>query len=86
MSISIAIVPSLINICGYGSTEFHVLRPKIEIDAKWIAYFLCRTSFRKEACHNMTGTAGQLRVSLQSIQAEKPTPSKPNPPNVSAKK
>jgi type I restriction enzyme S subunit len=58
----VAIVPELIRHCGYGSTEFHVLRPRDGIDAKWAAYFISQVGFRRDARRNMTGSAGQLRV------------------------
>lgn len=47
---------------GFGSTEFHVLRPKSEVLPAWLFYFVRRPSFRNEAKRNFTGTAGQQRV------------------------
>lgn len=48
---------------GFGSTEFHVLRPHHNsVNGEWIYYFLSRSDFRKEAEKNMTGSAGQKRV------------------------
>jgi len=58
----IAIVPELASVCGYGSTEFHVLRPYKGVAAKWVGYCLLQIGFRREARLNMTGSAGQLRV------------------------
>jgi len=58
----IAIVSNLQNGIGFGSTEFHVLRPSNKILAKWIHYFLRNESFRNEAKQNFTGSAGQQRV------------------------
>jgi len=47
---------------GYGSTEFHVLRPKKNITGEYL-HILTRTHhFRKTGELNMTGTAGQKRV------------------------
>jgi type I restriction enzyme, S subunit len=47
---------------GYGSTEFHVLRPKKNITAEYL-HILTRTHhFRGTGELNMTGTAGQKRV------------------------
>jgi type I restriction enzyme, S subunit len=57
-----AVVPKLENNYGFGSTEFHVIRPKNNIDPKYIYYFISRSDFRKEAAHNMTGAVGQKRV------------------------
>ncbi|MBO6506819.1 MAG: restriction endonuclease subunit S [Kordiimonadaceae bacterium] len=57
-----AVVPELCNGFGFGSTEFHVLRPKPGIDAKYLYYFVSSQSFRSEAERNMTGAVGQRRV------------------------
>jgi type I restriction enzyme S subunit len=47
---------------GYGSTEFHVLRPKENITGEYL-HVLTRTHhFRGTGELNMTGTAGQKRV------------------------
>lgn len=47
---------------GYGSTEFHVLRPKKNITGEYL-HILTRTHhFRGTGKLNMTGTAGQKRV------------------------
>jgi len=47
---------------GYGSTEFHVLRPATDIDARLLYYFVAQQPFRQTARAQMTGSAGQLRV------------------------
>jgi len=47
---------------GFGSTEFHVLRPRPEILPEWIYLFLASKSIRKLAEMKMTGSAGQKRV------------------------
>ena len=58
-----AIAANLENGVGFGSTEFHVLRPKHEyVTSKWLYYLLSWSVFRKEAEKNMTGSAGQKRV------------------------
>ena len=57
-----AVVPPLKNGLGFGSTEFHVLRPYCEISAQYIYFFVSSESFRREAEHNMTGAVGQRRV------------------------
>ena len=57
-----AIVPPLKNCLGFGSTEFHVLRPYREISAQYIYYFVSSEQFRRDAQHNMTGAVGQRRV------------------------
>jgi len=57
-----AVVPPLKNGLGFGSTEFHVLRPHNEISAQYIYFFVSSESFRRDAEHNMTGAVGQRRV------------------------
>lgn len=57
----IAVVPELKSRVGFGSTEFHVLRPQ-DVDPKYLYYFVSQRSFREAAEFNMTGTAGQKRV------------------------
>lgn len=57
-----AIADGLIGGYGFGSTEFHVLRPGPEVTAEWVFYFVRQRSFRRIAKQNFTGTAGQQRV------------------------
>ncbi|MEW5936645.1 MAG: restriction endonuclease subunit S [Candidatus Thermoplasmatota archaeon] len=57
-----AIAKNLRNGIGFGSTEFHVIRPKKLILADWIHYFIRQDVIRKEAKKSFTGTAGQQRV------------------------
>lgn len=57
-----AVVPKLVNGYGFGSTEFHVLRPKPGMDAKYLYYYISSQSFRGEAERYMTGAVGQKRV------------------------
>ena len=57
-----AVVPPLKNGLGFGSTEFHVLRPYCETSAQYIYYFVSSEQFRRDAQHNMTGAVGQRRV------------------------
>ena len=47
---------------GFGSTEFHVLRPRAHIDGRYLFYMVWNPYFRYAAERNMTGTAGQKRV------------------------
>lgn len=56
------LVPNLPQMRGFGSTEFHVLKPTRALLPKWLAHYLSQPDFRKVARHNMTGTAGQMRV------------------------
>jgi len=60
-----AIARNLINNIGFGSTEFHVLRPKKSVNSTWLYYLTSLKSFRKQAETNMTGSAGQKRVPKQ---------------------
>ena len=57
-----AVVPPLKNDLGFGSTEFHVLRPYCETSAQYVYFFVSSESFRRDAEHNMTGAVGQRRV------------------------
>ena len=58
-----AIARSLVNGYGFGSTEFHVLRPNSDmVTSEWLYYLMSWTEFRKNAESNMTGSAGQKRV------------------------
>lgn len=66
-----ALVPELAHIHAFGSTEFHVLRSYGAVRPKWLACYLSQPDFRKAARHNMTGTAGQLRVPTRWLSASK---------------
>jgi len=57
-----AIALSLTNRIGFGSTEFHVLRPKNFDDRDYLFYLTMMYSLRKKAEQLMTGSAGQRRV------------------------
>jgi type I restriction enzyme, S subunit len=48
---------------GFGSTEFHVVRPiDDQSDARYILHFLRQSHIRIDGERNMTGSAGQRRV------------------------
>jgi type I restriction enzyme S subunit len=47
---------------GFGSTEFHVLRPGPQLDGRYLFYAVWNDAFREIAGRNMTGTGGQQRV------------------------
>ena len=57
----LALVPPLQDHLAFGSTEFHVLRAKDQVQPSWLAYFLSQSAFRRLARQNMTGSAGQFR-------------------------
>jgi type I restriction enzyme, S subunit len=66
-----AIVPALRNGHGFGSTEFHVLRPFAGIDARYLYYFVSSERFRVHAEHNMTGAVGQRRVATSYLSDQR---------------
>ena len=57
-----AVVPPLANGYGFGSTEFHVLRPSEEVDGKYLYYYVSSKQFRGVAERHMSGAVGQRRV------------------------
>jgi type I restriction enzyme S subunit len=65
-----AVAPALKNGYGFGSTEFHVLRPFSGISAKYIYYFVSSQGFRYAAEHKMSGAVGQRRVTTTYISAQ----------------
>lgn len=71
-----AVVPRLRNALGFGSTEFHVLRPRDGISARYLYHFVSAQQFRRDAEHNMTGAVGQRRVPMPYL-ARHPIPVPP---------
>lgn len=59
---------NLVNGVGTGSTEFHVLRPKIETDVRFIFHLVNSHPFRERGRLNMQGSAGQQRVPSDYIR------------------
>ena len=53
---------------GFGSTEFHVLRPGLGLLNEWLFYFMRRREFRRAAERSFSGTAGQQRVPAAFLQ------------------
>ncbi len=48
---------------GFGSTEFHVVRPRADrADARYLVHFLRQDRIRQQGESRMTGSAGQRRV------------------------
>ncbi len=48
---------------GFGSTEFHVVRPRDDrVDARYLVHFLRQDCIRRQGECRMTGSAGQRRV------------------------
>jgi type I restriction enzyme, S subunit len=54
---------------GFGSTEFHVLRPSPGLLPQWVFAFVRQPSFRAAAEANFTGTAGQQRVPADFLRS-----------------
>lgn len=72
-----AIASGLSSELGFGSTEFHVLRPNPSlVCAQWLWYFLRNPEFRQEATHHFRGGVGQQRVPAEFL-ADHPVPLPP---------
>jgi len=52
----------LTNGIGFGSTEYHVLRPKENVLPEWIYFAVLTEQFRVTGKENMTGTGGLKRI------------------------
>ena len=64
-----AVAKRLHNGIGFGSTEFHVLRPISGLtNPYWIYTLISFTQFRGDAANNMTGSAGQRRVPASFLE------------------
>ena len=64
-----AVATGLYNGIGFGSTEFHVLRPAKETATPcWIYTLTVFPQFRIDAASNMTGSAGQRRVPASFLE------------------
>lgn len=53
---------------GFGSTEFHVIRPSKRIDGRYLYRLLTADAFRAAGSANMTGSAGQKRVPAEFLK------------------
>lgn len=63
------IAHGLKNNIGFGSTEFHVLRPiPQKSNPYWLYYLSTFETFRNNAKQNMTGSAGQRRVPASFLE------------------
>lgn len=64
-----AVAVGLTNSIGFGSTEFHILRPiKEKSNSYWLYVLTSFDFFRKKAEENMTGSAGQKRVQASFLE------------------
>ena len=81
-----AIVPALPKGVGFGTTEFHVLRPTDAVDTKLLYYFVSSESLRHEAQHKMTGAVGQKRVPKRYLETKEfPLPPLPEQRRIAKK-
>ena len=62
-----AVANNLTGGCGFGSTEFHVLRPHKGKDSRFLYYVVFSDPFRRIGTARMTGAAGQQRVPEQFV-------------------
>lgn len=53
---------NLLNGIGFGSSEYHVLRPKKNVLAEWIYFAVLTEQFRVTGKENMTGAGGLKRI------------------------
>jgi type I restriction enzyme S subunit len=63
-----AFVPQLPTRYSFGSTEYHVLRPRPGIDGRFLYHATFNPIFRAYAAENMTGAAGQKRVASRFLK------------------
>jgi type I restriction enzyme S subunit len=64
-----AVVPEIPSGLGFGSTEFHVLRPKRGVNPRFIWHFVRQESFRRIAKSHMAGSVGQARVPAAFLES-----------------
>lgn len=65
-----AVAHSLVNQLGFGSTEFHVIRPNPDkVLAEWIWHFVRQGPYRREATHHFQGAVGQQRVPAAYLES-----------------
>lgn len=63
-----AVARDLVNDIGFGTTEFHVLRPGPLAIPEWIHLYVRQRGFREAAKKSMCGGAGQQRVPLDFLK------------------
>lgn len=64
-----ALLSGLVNGVGFGSTEFHVLRPNGLVEPRLLAQVLQSREFRSRGAAEMEGSAGQKRISADFIRS-----------------
>jgi type I restriction enzyme S subunit len=65
----LGIASGLINGAGFGSSEYIVLRPSEVLTSDYLYYFLSQDTFRAAGEKNMTGTAGQKRITKSYLES-----------------
>jgi len=71
-----AVARGLENGVGFGSTEFHVLRPSEVVDTCYVFYFVSGANYLKIAARHMTGAVGLRRVQADFLaKTQLPVPS-----------
>src|SRR5206468_2960623 len=65
-----AYAQNLMNGVGFGSTEFHVMRPRENVCGEWIYYLVRHKAFRDDAAEHFKGTAGQQRVPRRFLEEQ----------------
>ncbi len=63
-----AVAEDLASGLGFGSSEFHVLRPSSAVLARYLFQWVRQPRFRDEGADHMTGTAGQARVPVKYLR------------------
>jgi type I restriction enzyme S subunit len=63
-----AFVKTLPTRYAFGSTEFHVLRANHAVDPKFLYYYTFNPIYRAYAAENMSGAAGQKRISSRFLK------------------
>jgi len=56
---------------GFGSTEFHVLRPNSDVDGRYLFYAVWNPVFRALGTWRMSGAVGQKRVTADFLKKYK---------------
>ena len=56
------IAKDLKNGIGFGSTEFHVIKPSVDVLPEWIHYFIRQPKYLSNAENYMQGAVGQQRL------------------------
>ncbi len=80
-----AVAAGLADDIGFGTTEFHVIRPGPDITPQWIHSFLRQPSFLQKATEHFTGAVGQQRLPPDYLKAlEIPLPPLPEQKRIAA--